>query len=134
MSKIIYVVSERSFEYNDEIYHFPENGDESGVAQFAFSTKKEALLIRDQNNVKWLKELTTNSNSYRDNLGGYTQDGLNGLQGSQNLSNVFDKYSINYEHYEYNFPSNLSDEAYFEIVKEIGIAPWIVSEVVYEDK
>lgn len=134
MTKTIYVVSERSFEYNDEIYHLPYDGsgENSGKAKLAFTNKDKALSIRDSKNIEWLKNL---DNEYG-GLGAYTQEGLNGITNrgdSNRLENLFNDLKISYEDYDIIIPKDISDENAFEIIKLLDIAPWIVSEVIFEE-
>lgn len=128
MTRTIYVVSERSFEYNDEYYHLPYDGsgEKSGQAKLAFSDKDQALSIRDQKNIEWLKG---------NDLGQYGEEGLRSLsyKNSSKLEKLFELLKISHENYEIIVPHTISNEQAQEIVKLIDIAPWIVSEVVYKE-
>lgn len=128
MTKIVYVVSERSFEYNDEYYHLPYDGsgEDCGTAKIVFSDKEKAITLRDQKNLYWLRNT---------DLGQFGEDGLCSLSYKNNklLEVLFDKVQIAYDDYEINIPENISDEYCMKILKLIDIAPWIVSEVEYDE-
>ncbi len=130
MTKTIYVVSERSFEYNDEIYHLPEDGSggKSGVSKLAFSSKVFAMVERDKKNLEWFKEVT--SGDRYNNLSNYTYEKIDSLfDDVSELGVIIDDDSI-------TIPENFSEENYAKLMNamtgDIDL-PWIVSEVVYSE-
>lgn len=137
MSKqTIYIVSERSFEYNDEIYHLPNDGSgqKSGVPQFAFSTKKAAIIIRDEKNLQWFKEILpnpTDKRGWNQDLSSYSYDSFEVLFDVKQT----EKLGVEITEESIKIPENFSEENYIKLMNLCHIDfPWIVSEVEYEEK
>lgn len=134
MSKTIYVVSERSFEYNDEIYHLPGDGsgNKSGIPQIAFNTKEKAFLIRDENNLEWFKEVLpnpTNKRGWNQDLSSYTYDSYDEI-----FNDIPDELEVKITKDSIKIPDNFSEENYIKLMNLCNIdLPWIVSEVIYEE-
>lgn len=135
MTKTIYVVSERSFEYNDEIYHLPYDGtgENSGQARLAFSIKEKAIEMKNQNNLEWFKDLVTiDKDKYRyNNINCYTYEPIDTIFDSK----LLDSLNVKCDDESLIIPDGFSDENYIKLMNgmdEIPL-PWIVSEVVYEE-
>ncbi len=116
ITETVYVVCERSFQYNDEIYHLPDEAENSGVPQKVFKTLKQAEEVKLHNNIEWLKNTELNS---------YTYSQGEELFGYKSAKEIMQKLDIHID----TKMSKLDNNKLIEILSHIKIAPWIICKV-----
>lgn len=127
MSKV-YIVSRIAFEYNDEVYHAPYNG-ESVIPQIAFDTKEEATA----------ECLKLNTESYRGLTPGYYCYSIDDIincdlaeidgKVAKILNIEPEKVDFTSGWSQFEFPKDITDEQTQKLMKIFDLQFYTVNEV-----
>jgi len=113
MAKKAYVVIERGYEYNDEIYHQPETDDDCGKPEHVYFDQKKALDVAQKLNSKFFSGLRLCEYCYGIDEILVDED----EETCQKLSEIIGKPLTKDELEEFEVPENLTEKQLEEISK-----------------